>query len=229
MQLTTKELTKKDELKLVKQASRGDRDAFQRIVHHSKKKIFYLAYDLTGSQEDAEDLSQEVFIKAFRALGTFKGDASLNTWLYRITLNAYLDKKRKKSTEMEQNQQPLDEGLCAAPAFSTNPGDHQLNPNVSGPLSNPVSNPESYAESRQIQMHIQQALEQLSPRERSVFVMRHYQGMTGKEVGSMLGISDGTVKSLLSRAIKKLQTLLDIYNNSPAHKSFRICSKIFGP
>lgn len=197
------ELMKNYELRLVKQANEGDRDAFREIVEDNKKKIFYLAFDLTGSQQDAEDLSQEVFLKAFRALHTFKAEASISTWLHRITLNAFLDRKRKKSFEMEKKQEPLDERLpgSAEPVFANNP-------------SPSFGNPETYAESRQMQMHIEQALEQLSPRERAVFVMRHYQGMPGKAVGELLRISEGTVKSLLSRAIKKLQKTLGFYRDS---------------
>ena len=197
------ELMRNYELRLVKQASEGDRDAFREIVEDNKKKIFYLAFDLTGSRQDAEDLSQDVFLKAFRALHMFKGDASISTWLHRITLNAFLDQKRKKSFEMEKKQEPLDERLpgSAEPVFENNP-------------SPSLGNPETYAESRQMQMHIEQALEQLTPRERAVFVMRHYQGMTGKAVGELLRISEGTVKSLLSRAIKKLQKTLGFYRDS---------------
>ncbi len=196
------ELMKNYELRLAEQVCEGDRDAFREIVDDNKKKIFYLAFDLTGSQQDAEDLSQDVFLKAFRSMHTFKGEASISTWLYRITLNAFMDLKRKKSFEVEKNQQPLDEQL------STNRGSVFDENSAAG-------NPENYAESRQMQMHIEQALERLSPRERSVFVMRHYQGMPGKEVGVLLGISDGTVKSLLSRAIKKLQKMLSFYRDSP--------------
>ncbi|MCP5104374.1 MAG: RNA polymerase sigma factor [bacterium] len=193
------DLMKKYELRLVEQASSGDRNAFREIVEDNKKKIFYLAFDLTGSQQDAEDLSQDVFLKAFRSMHTFKGQASLGTWLYRITLNTFLDRKRKKSYDAEKNSRELDDVLSAEPVFEGNPS---------------TGNPENYAESRQIQMHIEQALEKLSPRERSVFIMRHYQGMQGKAVGELLGISEGTVKSLLSRAIKKLQNVLGFYKDT---------------
>lgn len=193
------ELMKNYESRLVKQAIEGDRNAFREIVEDNKKKIFYFAYDLTGSQQDAEDLSQEVFIKAFRSMHSFKGEASISTWLYRITLNAFLDLKRKKSFIMERNRDPLDEQLAAEPVFNTNSSSR---------------GPEAYAESRQMQMHIEQALEHLSPRERSVFVMRYYNGMSGKAVGELLRISEGTVKSLLSRAIKKLQKVLGFYRDS---------------
>jgi RNA polymerase sigma-70 factor (ECF subfamily) len=200
------DLMKNYEMRLAKQAGEGDRDAFSEIVEDNKKKIFYLAFDLTGSQQDAEDLSQDVFLKAFRSMHTFKGDASLSTWLYRITLNAYLDRKRKKSYDAEKDYHPLDEQLSAEPAFHANPD---------------PENPETYAESKQIQTHIEEALEHLTPRERSVFVMRHYEGMAGKEVGQLLNISEGTVKSLLSRAMKKLQNVLSFYRNSPAMEAYQ--------
>lgn len=189
---------KEYEQRLALLASRGDRDAFRKIVEDNKKKIFYLAYDLTGSTQDAEDLSQEVFIKAYRSIDKFRGDASLSSWLYRITVNAFLDIKRKKSYNAEKQQDALDEGLASDPVFEQ---------------SSANRDPEKHAESKQIQMHIDQALEHLSPRERTVFIMRHYQGQSGKEIGASLGISTGTVKSLMSRALNKLQKVLGSYRH----------------
>ncbi len=181
------ELVMNSDIYLVKRACTGEKGAFEEIVETNKKKVFYLAYDLTGSVQDAEDLSQDVFLKAYRGLKKFKGEASLGSWLYRITMNAFLDRTRKKSYRAEKEQKELD--------------------NDSPPLST-HTNPEDYAESRQIQMHIEAAVQQLTPRERAVFMMRHYQGMPGKEVGKLLKISEGTVKSLLFRALKKLQKVL---------------------
>jgi RNA polymerase sigma-70 factor (ECF subfamily) len=190
---------------LVKRACGGEPEAFEQIVELNKKKIFYLAFDLTGSREDAQDLSQDVFIKAFRSLKKFKGDASLSSWLYRITLNAFLDRTRKLSFRKEREYQPLEvvnETAAGSP----------FEENEIFPARHTAHGPENYAESRQIQMHIQAALEHLTPRERAVFVMRHYREMSGKKVGELLGISEGTVKSLLFRAVKKLQPLLKDYN-----------------
>ncbi len=183
-----------NEWHLVKQACSGDKNAFKEIVENNKKKIFYLAFDLTGSKQDAEDLSQDVFIKAFCSLQKFKGNASLSTWLYRITLNSFIDQKRKKSV------------LNHSPGWECHPT-HDESP-YSG-------NPETYAESLQIQQHIEQALHRLTPRERSVFVLRHYRGMAGKEVAELLNISQGTVKSLVFRAVKKLRKELSFYRNNP--------------
>lgn len=191
---------------LVKRACGGESEAFEQIVELNKKKVFYLAFDLTGTREDAEELSQEVFLKAFRSLKKFKGNASLSSWLYRITLNAFLDRHRKLSFRMERENQPLEEvkEITAGSPF-------EETETVS---RSTAAGPENYAESRQIQMHIEAALEYLTPRERAVFVMRHYREMSGKKVGQLLNISEGTVKSLLFRAIKKLQYLLKDYNEA---------------
>lgn len=197
---------KEYEQRLALLASRGDQEAFRKIVEDNKKKIFYLAYDLTGSPQDAEDLSQEVFIKAFRSLTLFRGEASLSSWLYRITVNTYLDLRRKKSYIAGKYQQSIDEAVEADSVFDPNP--------TSG-------NPELFSESEQIQIHIDQALELLSPRERAVFIMRHYHGFSGKEVGKALAISTGTVKSLMSRAMKKLQKILGVYRYYPGKEALQ--------
>jgi RNA polymerase sigma-70 factor, ECF subfamily len=197
------ELVMNSEFYLLERARSGEQGAFEEIVATNKKKVFYLAYDLTGSMPDAEDLSQEVFLKAYRSIDKFKGEASVSSWLYRITLNAYLDKKRKASFKAERKQQSLEDyESSVTPIYSDSP-----------PLSTHMS-PEDYAESRQIQVHIEQALDCLTSKERAVFVMRHFQGMPGKRVGELLSISEGTVKSLLFRAMKKLQNALRHYEGT---------------
>jgi RNA polymerase sigma-70 factor (ECF subfamily) len=201
------ELVMNSDTYLVKRACGGESAAFEQIVELNKKKIFYLAFDLTGSREDAEDLSQEVFLRAFRSLNQFKGDASLSSWLYRITLNAFLDRKRKLSFQKEREYRMLEE-VNEIKAGSPFAGDETV------PDRSTAASPENYAESRQIQVHIEAALAYLTPRERAVFVMRHYREMPGKKVGQLLNISEGTVKSLLFRAIKKLQLLLKDYNGA---------------
>jgi RNA polymerase sigma-70 factor, ECF subfamily len=184
---------------LVERARNGEAAAFAEIVQKNKKKIFYLAFHLTGTPQDAEDLSQEVFLKAFRGLKTFKNNASIGSWLYRITLNTFLDRKRKLSFKAERDQQPMEDNMNIADS----------------------TNPEEYARSRQIKQHIEAALANLSPRERAVFVMRHYQNLPGKEVGKILNISEGTVKSLLFRAIKKLQKHLSVYRDIPGKEVYQ--------
>lgn len=194
------ELVLNTDFNLVRRACTGERGAFDEIVESNKKKVFYLAYDLTGSIQDAEDLSQEVFLKAYRGLARFKGEATLSSWLYRITLNSFLDRTRKLSFRKEREQHQIEEV------------ESMITPSLEGAPSSIHHTPEDYAESEQIQSDIDTALEQLTPKERAVFVMRHYQSMPGKQVGTLLNISEGTVKSLLFRAIKKLQKILSIYS-----------------
>ena len=188
-----------DELTLVRRAGSGDNVAFREIVENHKKKIFFLAYDLTGSEQEAEDLSQEVFIKAFRSLKKFRGDASIGSWLYRITLNTYIDQSRKLSTHIEKQTQILDENRDSA---------------CETRITGVIESPEQFADSQQIQVHVARALTQISKKERIVFVLRHNQGFSVKGVAEIMKISEGTVKSLHFRAIRKLQKKLAFYRGT---------------
>jgi len=184
------------DIELVNRAVNGDRKSLREIVESNKKKIVYLAFDLTGSMEDAEDLSQEVFLKLFKSLKKYKGQALLSSWLYRITVNTFLSQKRLGSSKIK---------------------DHTINENDTETIERKTnsysgaSNPETYAQEEQIQEHLNNALNKLSPRERAVFVLRNYQGMQLKGCSEYLNISEGTVKSLQFRAVKKLQKELSYY------------------
>lgn len=184
------------DVELVKKAISGNKIALREIVELNKKKIFYLSYDLTGSMEDAEDLSQEVFLKLFKSLRKYKGNALLSSWLYRITVNTFLSQKRLGSNKISDNT--IDDN-------ETETTDRRVNDLVS------LSDPETFAEGKQIQEHLNIALNKLSPRERAVFVLRNYQGMQLKSCSEHLNISEGTVKSLQFRAVKKLQKELAYY------------------
>lgn len=160
---------------------------FPDIVRDYKRGVLSLALDLTGNLHDAEDLAQEVFIKAHRHLDSFRGDSGLYAWLRRIAVNTHLNKKRKKSVsamrlfgDVTGTDEWADEGVT----------------------------PESGAVSGDLRSHIDRALETLSPRERSAFVMRHYQDMSTRDVAEAMGVADGTVKSLLFRATGKLRSSL---------------------
>jgi RNA polymerase sigma-70 factor (ECF subfamily) len=122
------------------------RSSFDDLVATHKRRVYYLALDLTGSHHDAEDLSQEVFIKAFENLDSFRGDAKLFTWLYRIAVNTFLNQTRRKAWQAEQLQEDLDETDGTATGL-------------------PAS--DERAERRQMQAHIEASLEALSPRERT--------------------------------------------------------------
>ena len=191
---------------LIKKAQNGDMNAFRDLVEHYKKIIFYFAYDLTGNHHDAEDLSQEVFIKMFRSLQEFRGEAKLSSWLYRIAVNTWISFTRTGSYKLRASQEPIEEEkLALYNTFSE----------LSG------GDPEKSAEASFIQMHIQQALRGLSPRERSVFVLRHYHELRLTEIGEMLNIAEGTVKSILYRAVKKLQKSLEFYRSDSKRENVK--------
>jgi RNA polymerase sigma-70 factor (ECF subfamily) len=185
-----------DEKILIERLIRGDELAFRDLVEQNKKKIFYLAYDFTGNMHDAEDISQEVFIKVYSRMKTFKRDSKLSSWLYRITINACIDKYRKKSVFHKKFQ--VDKELEELPYDSFEQGKIE-------------ESPEMLVEAQSIQRDISEALKKVSARERSVFILRHYNHLSLNDISEILGISVGAVKSFLFRAIQKLRKELSIY------------------
>jgi len=169
------------------------------LVEQNKQNVYYLALDLTGNHYDAEDISQEVFIKAYRGIGKFRSGAKINTWLYRITMNTFIDKKRKKSLHL----------VSLPPGADEDDGVEALD--LVADAS--TGNPERELKASKIAAHIDTALQSLSEQERAVFVMRHYEDMALKEISIALGIAEGTVKSLLFRSIRKLRQLLSFYED----------------
>ncbi len=191
---------KTDETKLVGRICRGDFEAFHELVELYKKKVYYLAYDMTGDHHDAEDISQEVFIKVFRHIKKFRKEAALKSWIYQITVNTCIDVQRKKS----KKPQVLMEGLEM----------DSLQQQTGWPGSR-NSEPERHAEANMIQQRIQQLLLKISPKERSAFVMRYYNEFNTSEIAKILDVSTNTIKSFLFRARKKLQKELSFYQGIP--------------
>jgi RNA polymerase sigma-70 factor, ECF subfamily len=166
---------------LIENVQRGEVAAFQELVEKYKQKVFYMALDMTGNHHDAEDLSQEVFMKVFTAIKDFRGEAKLSSWLYRIAMNTCIDKTRRKHLKLVD----IDDRVYEQ--------------------ATPGKNPEQLLQDRATQDQIEQALQKLPPRQRSIFVMRHYNELMLREIAEALGISEGTVKAQLFRAIQRLQ------------------------
>jgi RNA polymerase sigma-70 factor (ECF subfamily) len=177
-----------DESATIKRVLAGDRTAFREIVDQHRTMVYRLAYRMVGNPEEAEDLSQEVFIRAYRSLGDFRQESKLSSWLYRITVNVCLDHQMRT----ESSPLPL-EAIHTLDATSVE------------------EDPTRIATSSIIQGHVRRALDSLSPRERAVFVLRHYQDLPLREVADMLSIRTGTVKALLYRAVQKMQRALSFY------------------
>jgi RNA polymerase sigma-70 factor (ECF subfamily) len=185
-------MAQSDEKILVERACGGDMSAFREIVDRYKRQIYSLSLDYTGNHHDAEDILQEVLIKAYRSLSSFRGDARLSTWLHRITINTCLDRKRRAVVPMTSSEE--------IPGYENR-----------FPEPHTRGNPEKSTEAARIQEHINCALQTLTPLERSVFVLRNYNDLPLKEVARVLGRSEGTIKNMLWRALQKLQKELWFY------------------
>ena len=182
-----------EDQELIQKAREGDSEAFRELLERYGRKVYYLALDLTGSPQDAEDLSQDVFMKVCQSLHTFRGEASFGSWLYRITVNTNINHYRRKAFQALKTVETMDDQIWNQHHTSTN------------------HNPEKNAESSIMQQHIHKALDGLTPREHSIFVMRHYQDMPLKEIAEALQIRVGTVKSTLFRALQRMQKTLSFY------------------
>jgi RNA polymerase sigma-70 factor (ECF subfamily) len=184
-----------DEQLLIDRARKGDLQAFRELVEQSRRAVYRLAYDMTGSRHDAEDLSQDVFVKAYRSLPGFRGDAKWSTWLHRITVNTCLDHRKSsapKTMEFNDDTEHHSTGELLQ---------HQ----------HEIILPDRAAHSTFIQHHVEKALDRLTPRQRSVFVLRHYHDFSMKQIAETLEVAEGTVKTLLFRAVQQLQEELSFY------------------
>lgn len=184
-----------EERLLIERAQKGDKYAFRELVDSAKKNIFRLAYDLTGNRQDAEDVSQEVFIKAFRALPQFRGEARWSSWLYRITVNTCYDHNSSLSRKKIEYRDDMEkEENMEAGILTKNQNDR-----------------DRMAESILMQEHIEYAIHQLTTAERSVFILRQYYDLQLKQIADIMEVTEGTVKTLLFRSIQKLQQKLVFY------------------
>jgi RNA polymerase sigma-70 factor (ECF subfamily) len=179
-----------DENAIIEGMARGEQRAFRELVERFKKKVYYLALDMAGNPIDAEDISQEVFLKVYRSFATFRRGARLGSWLYRITYNASIDHLRRKGASPEAVADELIEAAGGSEAGLPRRG---------------AADPAADLESRQLQDRIAKALEKVSPQEKAVFLLRHYDDLMLKDIASSLGLSIGSVKSYLFRAVHKLQ------------------------
>jgi len=186
---------------LVERLRAGEPAAFREMVECYQRDVYALAYDLCGNHHDAEDLSQEVFIKAIRGVGSFRADAKLGSWLYRITMNAHIDNKRRKPVQLVSIDGHMGENEAEPLA------DRMLD------LAAVAVGPDRAAGAARFQADVERALDALSTQERSVFVLRHYHDMKIGEISSSLSIAEGTVKSLLFRSMRKLRDRLSQYRD----------------
>jgi RNA polymerase sigma-70 factor (ECF subfamily) len=183
-----------DERLVIRRAQRGDRLAFEQLVRLYEANVFRLALQLTRSEDEARDLYQEAFLKIYRSLGRFRFESRFSTWVYRVVMNVCLDHLRRASRRREQ-QAP--ETSDSRPEFF-----HGL------PENRAAHNPEQAYRGKEIARRLETALARLSPRERLVFELKHYQGMRLRAIGQVCGTSEENAKNSLFRATRKLRTEL---------------------
>jgi len=187
-----------EDAQLVAQCQRGDTAAFERLVTKYRNQVYATIYNLARSEEDAWDLAQETFLKAWRHVAQFRGQSKFSTWLHRIATNVTIDWVRRKRIE-------------SGVEFDDTLGLHRVEPG-SATAPQPVPLPHQRLEGREIQVRIDAALAQLTPEHRAVIVLREVDGLRYEEIAETMGCTVGTVMSRLFYARKKLQTLLhDVY------------------
>jgi len=171
---------------------RGDEWAFQLLVRRFRKKIFSIAFGITLDAEESQDIVQEVFLQVYRRIHAFRGDASLSTWLHRITVNHCLNWKRRWARRFRWMHVPF--GGRADDAVDEPPS--------------PLPSPEAHLADAQTGQAIDDALKQLPDHARTVFVLREIEGLSYEAIAEATGIKLGTVRSRLFNARKRLQEIL---------------------
>jgi RNA polymerase sigma-70 factor (ECF subfamily) len=174
----------------VAQARAGDADAFRVLVERHSRSLFRLAYRMTGNEQDAEDVVQESFLRAYRQLRGFDERSTFSTWLYRIAVNCSLDLVRRRKRRSERRVAGA-EGPDAAEVAAGDP------------------TPDRLALSGEVRKRVAAAIQELSDTERAAFVLRHYEGLCIDEIGRVLGVQPNAAKHSVFRAVQKLRRALE--------------------
>jgi RNA polymerase sigma-70 factor, ECF subfamily len=168
----------------VARARAGDREAFRTLVDRHSRNVFRLAFRMTGNEEDAEDVVQETFLKAYRSLPRFAGRSEFSTWLHRIAANCAVDLLRRRLPR-EARTRPIEaEALEAAASQPT---------------------PERAFLGSELRERVSRSLDRLTAMERAAFVLRHFEGRTIAEIGETLGVRRGAARNCVFRAVSKLR------------------------
>jgi len=183
------------ETEIIRAAQSGDPEAFERLVRTYDQSVLRIALNVLRSPEDARDVYQEAFLRVYRNLHTFRFDCSFHTWLYRIVTNICLDHLRKRKVRREES---------AVLDTEDGPVDRMDRVEEEGAHANP----ERTMYNTQLGSRITAALENLTPRERVVFELRHYQGLRLRGIGEVLGTSEEAAKNCLFRATQKMRSVL---------------------
>ena len=182
---------------VVAQVLAGDRDAFRVLVERHSRSIYRVVYRMTGNQQDAEELVQEVLLRAYKSLGRFEMRSNFSTWLYRIAINRTLDFLSTRKSQMQSQD-------AFQIADDPNPED-----NRQVQVPSPSPGPERIVLSGEVKNHVAQAMTLLTPVERVAFIMRHMEGRSIEEIGLALNLKASAAKNSVFRAVHKLRQQLE--------------------
>jgi RNA polymerase sigma-70 factor, ECF subfamily len=175
----------------------GERDAYRVLVERHSRNIYRLAYRMTGNAQDAEEVVQEAFLRAYQKLERFAGNANFGTWVYRIAANYAIDRIRQRKAEdarREGHSKPSEDALEVDPVSQ---------------VKDPSPSPERLAGSAQLGAKMKEALAALSPAERTAIVMRHWDGCAIEEIAAVLKSNSNATKNTVFRAVQKLRRALE--------------------
>jgi RNA polymerase sigma-70 factor, ECF subfamily len=168
-------------------ARQGDDEAFAALVQQHSRRVFQLAFRMMRNEQDAEDVVQESFLRAYRQMGRFQARADFGTWLYRIAVNCAVDMMRTRQHRMNGRSMPIEETEIAA---------------------TDLPNPERLAASAQLHRLVDSALAELTALERAAFTLRHHEGRSIDEICQMLNLGQSAAKHAVFRAVRKLRVAL---------------------
>jgi len=177
-------VTREEERAVIERVLAGESEAFETLLLANQRKVYNLCLRMTGNAEDAEDLAQEAFWKAYQNLAGFKGESGFGPWLYRLASNVCIDHLRREKRREKSSLTYQDESWAA----------------VDIEVPDERFMPETMLDRRQVQESIQRGLDTLTPEHRNILVLREINGLSYEEIGETLELEAGTVKSRISRA-----------------------------
>jgi RNA polymerase sigma-70 factor (ECF subfamily) len=201
MMLSVENIGESDAL-AVERTLGGDREAFRVLVERHSRNVYRLAYRMTGNQHDAEEVVQEAFLRGYQKLSQFASKANFGTWVYRIAANYAIDRMRQRKSEDAQRQLPSRE---------TEEGFEQ---DLMSTVPDGAPSPERLAQSGQLAAQMRLALRELTPAERTAFVMRHWGGSGIEEIAQALESSTSAAKNTVFRSVQKLRKALQPFVES---------------
>jgi RNA polymerase sigma-70 factor (ECF subfamily) len=178
-----------DEQQLILRVKEGDQQAFRILMERHMRQAYSVAYGFVNDHDLAKDVTQEAFVRAYEAIPAFRGEAGFGTWLYRIVTNLSMNHLRQRRSR-QRHEMGLDESTMVPPQPDGLP-----------------------ARSHELQEHIERVLHELPTLQRAVVILRHFDGLSTRQVSEILRISEGTVKTHLFRGLRKMRERLQFLQN----------------